>query len=223
MVERITRNGLLARAGGLVVAAFGLGAVRSGSAPASTGVSCILTPEMTEGPYYIAGEKLRRNITEGRPGARLDLRLRVVDATTCAPLRGAVVDIWHADAGGVYSGFGSGASSRTFMRGIQKTDRSGLAVFQTVYPGWYQGRTVHVHVKVHVGGNVVHTGQLFFSDTFTDAVYTRSPYTRRPTRDVRNAQDMIYQSGGRRSTLTLRRKGTGYVGAIAMGVRRSAG
>ena len=106
------------------------------------------------------------------------------------------------------------------MRGIQKTDRSGLAVFQTVYPGWYQGRTVHVHVKVHVGGNVVHTGQLFFSDTFTDAVYTRSPYTRRPNRDVRNAQDMIYQSGGRRSTLTLRRKGTGYVGSIAMGVRR---
>jgi protocatechuate 3,4-dioxygenase beta subunit len=220
MVERITRSGLLTRAGGLVVAALGLGALRSGSAPAATGVSCILTPEMTEGPYYIAGEKLRRNITEGRPGARLDLRLQVVDATTCTPIKGAVVDIWHADAGGVYSGFGSGASSRTFMRGIQKTDRSGLAVFQTVYPGWYQGRTVHIHVKVHAGGNVVHTGQLFFSDTLTDAVYTRSPYSRRPGRDVRNAQDMIYQSGGRRSTLTLRRKGTGYVGSIAMGVRR---
>jgi protocatechuate 3,4-dioxygenase beta subunit len=220
MVERITRNGLLARAGGLVVAAFGLGAFRSSPAPAATAASCILTPEMTEGPYYIAGEKLRRNITEGRPGARLDLSLQVVDATTCAPIKGAVVDIWHADAGGVYSGFGSGASSRTFMRGIQKTDKGGLVVFQTVYPGWYQGRTVHIHVKVHVGGNVVHTGQLFFSDTFTDAVYKRSPYSRRPGRDVRNAQDMIYQSGGRQSTLTVRRKGSGYVGSIAMGVRR---
>ncbi len=220
MVERITRSGLLARAGGLVVAALGLGAFRSGSAPAATAVSCILTPEMTEGPYYIAGEKLRHNITEGRPGARLDLRLQVVDAKTCTPIKGAIVDIWHADAGGVYSGFGSGASSRTFMRGIQKTDKGGLAVFQTVYPGWYQGRTVHIHVKVHVGGNVVYTGQLFFSDTLTDAVYRRSPYSRRPSRDVRNAQDMIYQSGGRRSTLTLRRKGTGYVGSIAMGVRR---
>ena len=82
------------------------------------------------------------------------------------------------------------------MRGVQKTDRNGVAVFQTVYPGWYQGRTVHIHVKVHVGGNVVHTGQLFFSDTLTDAVYKRSPYSRRPNRDVRNAQDMIYQSGG---------------------------
>jgi protocatechuate 3,4-dioxygenase beta subunit len=221
MVERITRNGLLTRVGGFAIAALGLGAFRgAGTARAASGVSCILTPEMTEGPYYLAGEKLRRNITEGRPGTRLDLRLQVVNATTCAPISGAVVDIWHADAGGVYSGFGSGASSRTFMRGVQKTDRNGVAVFQTVYPGWYMGRTVHIHVKVHVGGNVIHTGQLFFSDTLTDAVYKRSPYSRRPNREVRNAEDMIYQSGGRQSTLTVRRKGSGYVGSIAMGVRR---
>jgi protocatechuate 3,4-dioxygenase beta subunit len=220
MVERITRSGLVARAGGLLAGLAGLGFLRPGSAPAAGGVSCILTPEMTEGPYYISGEKLRRNITEGRPGARLDLRLGVVDATTCKPIKGAIVDIWHADAGGVYSGFGEGASSRTFMRGVQKTDASGLAVFRTVYPGWYQGRTVHIHVKVHVGGNVVHTGQLFFSDTFTDAVYKRTPYTRRPNRTTRNAQDMIYSSGGRQSTLKLARKSTGYVGSITMGVQR---
>jgi protocatechuate 3,4-dioxygenase beta subunit len=220
MVDRITRSGLLVRAGGLVVAALGLGGFRTGSAPAASGATCVLTPEMTEGPYYIAGEKVRRNITEGRPGTRLDLRLRVVDASTCTPLGGAAVDIWHADAGGVYSGFGAGASSRTFMRGIQKTDRTGLAQFQTVYPGWYTGRTVHVHVKVHVGGNVVHTGQLFFSDTLTDAVYRRAPYSRRPDRDVRNAEDMIYREGGRQSTLTVRRKGSGYVGSIVLGVRR---
>jgi protocatechuate 3,4-dioxygenase beta subunit len=221
MIERISRGGFVIRAGGLLGAAAGLGAWRLGSrASAASTVSCILTPEMTEGPYYLAGEKLRRNITEGRPGIRLDLRLQVVNATTCAPISGAVVDIWHADAGGVYSGFGSGASSRTFMRGVQKTDRNGVAVFQTVYPGWYMGRTVHIHVKVHVGGSVVHTGQLFFSDTLTDAVYKRSPYSRRPNRDVRNAEDMIYQSGGRQSTLTVRRRGSGYVGSIAMGVRR---
>ena len=201
MVERITRNGLLTRVGGFAIAALGLGAFRgAGTARAAIGVSSILTPEMTEGPYFIDGEANRRNITEGRPGTRLDLRLQVVNATTCAPISGAVVDIWHADAGGVYSGFGSGASSRTFMRGVQKTDRNGVAVFQTVYPGWYMGRTVHIHVKVHVGGSVVHTGQLFYSDTLTDAVYKRSPYSRRPNRDVRNAQDMIYESGGRQST-----------------------
>jgi hypothetical protein len=75
-------------------------------------------------------------------------------------------------------------------------------------------------VKVHVGGNVVHTGQLFFSDTFTDAVYKRVPYNLRPNRDVRNAQDMIYASGGRQSLLKLGGKGTGYVGSITMGVKR---
>lgn len=219
MVERITRNGLLARVGGLVAGLAGLTAWRTGSAASGT-VSCVLTPEMTEGPYYIAGEKLRRNITEGRPGTRLDLHLTVLDATTCRPIAGAAVDIWHADAVGVYSGFGAGSASRTFMRGVQRTDRNGLAVFRTVYPGWYQGRTVHIHVKVHVGGNVVHTGQLFFSDTLTDAVYRRTPYTRRPNRTTRNAQDMIFQSGGRQSLLTVRRTGAGYVGSIAMGVRR---
>jgi protocatechuate 3,4-dioxygenase beta subunit len=221
MVERITRSGLLVRIGGLVAGAAGLGFLRPGSAPAASVVSCVLTPEMTEGPYYIVGEKLRRNITDGRPGTRLDLRLSVVDATTCRPIKGAIVDIWHADAGGVYSGFGAGASSRTFMRGVQRTDAGGLAQFRTVYPGWYQGRTVHIHVKVHVGGNVVHTGQLFFADTLTDAVYTRAPYNRRPNRTTRNTQDMIYVSGGRQSMLALKRKGTGYVGAISMGVQRS--
>jgi protocatechuate 3,4-dioxygenase beta subunit len=135
MVERITRNGLLTRVGGFAIAALGLGAFRgAGTARAASGVSCILTPEMTEGPYYLAGEKLRRNITEGRPGARLDLRQSVVDAKTCKPIKGAIVDIWHADAVGVYSGFGSGASSRTFMRGVQRTDKNGLAIFRTVYP-----------------------------------------------------------------------------------------
>jgi protocatechuate 3,4-dioxygenase beta subunit len=221
MMERVSRGGLIARAGALLAGAAGLGAWRFGSAPAAAGaVGCVLTPEMTEGPYYISGEKLRRNITEGRPGTRLDLRLAVVDASTCKPINGAVVDIWHADAAGVYSGFGSGASSRTFMRGVQRTDRNGLAIFRTVYPGWYQGRTVHIHVKVYVGGTDIHTGQLFFSDTLTDAVYKRAPYSRRPNRDVRNAEDMIYASGGRQSTLTIRRKGTGYVGAIKMGVQR---
>jgi len=220
MVERITRSGLIARLGGLAASVAGLGAWRAAAAPASGTVSCVLTPELTEGPYYLAGEKLRRNITEGRPGTRLDLRLGVLDATTCRPIPGAAVDIWHADALGVYSGFGAGSASRTFMRGVQRTDRNGLAVFRTVYPGWYQGRTVHIHVKVHVGGNVVHTGQLFFSDTLTDAVYRRSPYARRPNRTTRNAQDGIFQSGGRQSVLTVRRSGSGYVGSIAMGVRR---
>jgi protocatechuate 3,4-dioxygenase beta subunit len=222
MFERpLTRRDSLIRLGSFAVTALG---VRGLDAPAAaaTGVSCILTPEQTEGPYYIAGEKLRRNITDGHPGAPLVLRTFVVDATTCRPIRNAAVDIWHADAAGVYSGFGTGASNRTFMRGIQRSNAKGLAQFRTVYPGWYQGRTVHIHVKVHVSGSVVHTGQLYFPDSMTDAVYRRAPYSSRPSRDVRNGSDSIYLSGGKRSTLSVKKNSAGvYVATIMMGVRRT--
>ena len=144
-----------------------------------------------------------------------------MNASTCKPIAGAAVDIWHCDAGGVYSGFGQGSSSRTFMRGIQRTNAKGVATFRTVYPGWYTGRTVHVHVKVHLGGRVVHTGQLYFQDALTDVVYRRSPYSSRPGRDTRNAADSVFRNGGKRSMLRVRRSGTGYVGTIAMGVHRS--
>ena len=121
-------------------------------------------------------------------------------------------------AGGTYSGFGAGASSRTFMRGTQKTDATGVAIFDTVYPGWYMGRAVHIHVKVHVGGNVVHTGQFFFPDTLTDTVYKASPYSSRPNRDTRNANDSIFVNGGSKSLLTLKHGSAGYTGSITMGV-----
>jgi protocatechuate 3,4-dioxygenase beta subunit len=216
----------LLRLGGLAAAALGADRLTGrwlddDSALASDTVTCVLTPEQTEGPYYIANEKVRRNITEGRPGTALTLRLAVVDATTCRPIKGAAVDIWHADASGTYSGFGAGRSSRTFMRGIQRTNANGIATFKTVYPGWYAGRTVHIHVKVHVRGNVVHTGQLYFPDAVTDAAYKRAPYSSRPDREGRNANDFVYRNGGKRSLLRLRRSGSGYVGTIRMGVRRS--
>ena len=109
---------------------------------------------------------MRRNVTEGRPGAPLTLRLTVVNASSCKPIKGAAVEIWHCDAGGVYSATGAEADER-FLRGIQRTDAKGLALFKTLYPGWYQGRTVHIHTMVHLGGNVVHTGQLYFPDAVT--------------------------------------------------------
>src|SRR5204863_6489132 len=166
-----------------------------------------------------AGEKLRRDIREGRPGTTLNLRLKVVNASNCRQIKGAAVDIWRTDALGVYSGVQSNAG--TFMRGIQKTDKNGLAVFKTVYPGWYQGRTVHIHVKVHIGGNVVHTGQLYFSDSLTDKVYAKAPYTSRPSRTTRNANDSIYRNGGRRSLLALRADRSAYVASLTMGVVRA--
>jgi hypothetical protein len=223
--QPITRRGSLLALGGLAAGALGWkvdDARSAGDGPAgvSSGlITCVLTPELTEGPYYVPGEKVRRNITEGRPGVPLALALTVLDASTCKPIKSAAVDIWHCDALGVYSGVQG--NSGTFMRGVQRTDAKGLARFTTVYPGWYNGRAVHIHVKVHVGGNVVHTGQFFFNDAVTDAAYTQAPYNTRGERDVRDSNDSIYRNGGSKSLLAVKKSGTGYIGAITMGVHRS--
>jgi Dioxygenase len=217
---RMTRRGSLLRLGGLVATVAGGGALveaeTAGAGPAavaSGAVKCVLTPELTEGPYYIAGEKVRRDITEGKSGVPLFLKTTVVSASNCKPIKGAAVDVWHCDAGGVYSGFGSASSGQgggpgfggggggggqqtptdklTFLRGIQYTDKNGLAVFKTIYPGWYQGRAVHIHVKVHVGGSVVHTASCS-SRMRSPRRSTRRSRTRagarptRPTRPIRS-------------------------------------
>jgi protocatechuate 3,4-dioxygenase beta subunit len=232
----VTRRHALLELGGFAAAALGVGvgakelldvadAGAAGSGPAAVAsglVTCVLSPEMTEGPYFVEGDRVRRNVTEGKPGVPLTLRLTVVDVSSCKPIRNAAVDIWHCDAAGTYSGTSQqGTEGLTFLRGIQRTDRNGLAMFRTIYPGWYPGRAVHIHLKVFLGGTTVHTGQLFFPDRLTDTVYKRSPYNRRPNRDPRNAADSIYRNGGARSTLKLVRNGNGYVGRITMGVARS--
>lgn len=210
----------------------------AGSGTTASTAACVLTPEATEGPYYLDLDKVRRDITEGKDGAPLDLKLTVVDATGCAPIKDAAVDVWHCDAGGVYSGFsqagsggpaggpGGGGQSKTddqtFLRGTQVTDANGLAEFQTIYPGWYPGRAVHIHMKVHVGGSVVHTGQLFFDDKLTDQVYGGAPYSSRGARDVRNSADDIYRSAGAASAvLPVMPTGRGYAGEITVGVKRT--
>jgi hypothetical protein len=110
-----------------------------------------------------------------------------------------------------------------------------VATFTTIYPGWYRGRTTHIHVKVHVGGGVVHTGQLYCDDTLTDVVYRQAPYDSRPARDTRNADDGIYRSGGASSMLVVTPAGStsgavpgpgpgpGYVGTITMGIAGRGG
>jgi protocatechuate 3,4-dioxygenase beta subunit len=234
---RLTRRESLLKLGGLAATVAGAGALAgrelwdaadadaAGTGPAAVAsglVTCVLTPEMTEGPYYVEGDKFRRNITEGKPGAPLTLRLNVLDVSSCKPIKGAAVDIWHCDAGGVYSETSvQSTENLTFLRGIQKTDKNGLATFRTIYPGWYAGRAVHIHVKVYLGGRTVHTGQLFFPDALTDTVYKRSPYSSRGARATRNATDSIFRNGGKRSMLRLAKSGTGFVGRISMGVSRT--
>jgi protocatechuate 3,4-dioxygenase beta subunit len=197
--------------------------------------ACTLTAEQEEGPYYLGLERIRKNITEGKSGLRLDLHLTIVDSSTCKPIEGVAVDIWHCDAVGVYSGFGSeGTSGKTYLRGVRLTDADGLASFRTIYPGWYRGRATHIHLKAHVGGSagpsrysgghVAHTGQLFFSDTTTDKVAKLSPYTRNQTTRTRNSQDHVYTGEhgagvvlhlGRRKAGTIK---SGFVAAITLGI-----
>ncbi len=188
----------------------------------------MLTPEVTEGPYYLPLNLVRSNITESQEGVPLRLELQVVDATSCRPIPGAVVDIWHANALGVYSGVvplgpnsTAPSTSVTFLRGVQNTDSNGIATFRTIYPGWYMGRAVHIHVKVHLDDQTVHTGQLFFQDSLTSSVFrSASPYRTRGQPGVTDAVDGIYQqAGSSQAILSMKRQGSGYRGTITMGVK----
>ena len=184
-------------------------------------MQCVLTPEMTEGPYYLTGEPERRDVTEGKGGTPLRLQFTVADASKCLPIPGAVVEIWHSDAQGVYSGFGAGASNRTFLRGSQVTDANGVATFDTVYPGWYPGRATHIHMKARQskGASQVHTGQVFFDESVNNAVYSGGGEYARQGQRTTNAQDGIFRDGGAQSMVVLTKSGDGYVGTMVIGIR----
>ncbi|MFE6825609.1 intradiol ring-cleavage dioxygenase [Streptomyces sp. NPDC057690] len=209
------------------------------TAPVAAAAVCTLTKEMTEGPYYLDGQYVRADVTEGKAGIPLKLTLTVVDDDTCVPLSNALVEIWHSDALGEYSGFvGNNGHSEpddgTFLRGGVLTNSSGVAAITTIYPGWYRGRCIHIHVKVHknvtltsngsfTGGQELHTGQLFFNETITTAVAKISPYSTNTVTRTTLAQDSIYDEGGAASgLLTLTALGSstssGYAGTLTLGV-----
>ena len=171
--------------------------------------NCTLTPEMTEGPFYFDADKIRSDIRDGHEGTELQLALRVRDSE-CRPLANAVVDLWHCDAAGSYS-----EEDDPFLRGAQVTNKDGIAEFTTIYPGWYQGRTVHIHAKVHLDSSTVLTTQLYFDDTVTDRVFAAAPYDTRGEREVRNDGDGIFDMA---LVLDLSREGDGYLGTISFDV-----
>ncbi len=143
----------------------------------------------------------------------LRLAVRVRGADACEALENAVVDIWHADAGGTYSGFEDGAGE-TFLRGAQVTDRDGIVEFKTIYPGWYPGRTTHIHAKVHVDKQTVLTTQLYFPDELSDEVFAQAPYVS-SGRTVTNANDGIFDES---LMLAMAEDGDGYLGTISFDV-----
>ncbi len=190
---------------------------------------CVVRPELTEGPYFV-DEMLNRSDVRSDPsdgsisqGSQLDLRFNVSQVGTngCIPLSGAQVDIWHCDALGLYSDARDPSFDTTgkkFLRGYQVTDANGVAQFITIYPGWYNGRAVHIHFKIRVN-NQEFTSQLFFDEAFTDEVYLQEPYAQKGERTVRNEQDNIYNSGGDQLTLNVTPHEAGYTSTFDIGMQ----
>lgn len=206
-----------AAAGALTAASFaGLG-------------TCRLLPEAVAGPFPLDRQFDRRDVTEGYPGHPVRLGLRVVDGG-CNAVAGAAVEIWHADASGDYSAFADGGGGKdegagtTFLRGTQTADDQGIVEFLTIYPGWYRGRAVHIHLRVAVGGRRVLTGQIYFDDAYTRTVYQSEPYAAFGLPDTPNARDGIAGDPAAQGTLLSTvagptARGTGTLALLNLGVR----
>jgi protocatechuate 3,4-dioxygenase beta subunit len=194
----------------LIALAGGALAVRGVSARAQNRPQCVVRPEQTEGPYFVDTQLARSDIRSDpatrqvEPGVPLELTFRVSRLDrACEPLPDAHVEVWQCNARGLYSGVTdahSDTTGRKFLRGYQVTDANGIARFTTVYPGWYPGRTVHIHFMIRTAGSrgrgEQFTSQLYFDDALSDRIFARPPYDDRGPRTVRNARDGIYRRGG---------------------------
>jgi protocatechuate 3,4-dioxygenase beta subunit len=204
------------------------------SSTASAVPDCVVRPEMTIGPYFV-DEQLNRSdirinsadntVREGVP-LTLNVVVASVGGNSCTPIEGAQVDIWHCDAQGQYSGVSdqeSDTSGQDFLRGYQLTNTGGGVQFQTIFPGWYSGRAVHIHFTIRTkgadGADYQFTSQFFFDDTLTDQVHALEPYASSGQRDTRNSNDNIYSGGGDQLLLNLQGDTTGgYTGSMSIGL-----
>lgn len=225
---------LLGAAGALWLAG-GLNAHRALADPQQL-PGCVVRPEQTEGPYFV-DERLHRSDIRSdpgdgaiRPGTPLALAFRVSRFTgaDCLPLPEAQVDIWHCDALGIYSDVRDpdfNTVGRKFLRGYQMTDTRGEARFMTIYPGWYEGRTVHIHFKIRTEPaarrGFEFTSQLYFDDRLTDRVHADPPYAARRPRTARNHHDRIFRRGGEHLMLAPTPATEGYAAVFAVGLKLS--
>lgn len=202
---------------------------------------CIVRPELTEGPYFV-DHQLNRSDIRGeaggaaiKAGVPLALVFNIAQVTNrqCAPLAGAIVDVWHCDAAGTYSGVNDGmvgfnTVGKQYLRGFQTTDANGVARFSTIYPGWYQGRAVHIHFKIRtavpaaVAGGATRsyefTSQFFFDDALSDRILANAPYAAKGKRDLRNADDGIFRESRGQLLLAAAPSGNGYASSFDLGL-----
>jgi protocatechuate 3,4-dioxygenase beta subunit len=206
----------------------------STSTTVATAPTCVVVPALTDGPYFV-DEKLNRSDIRSDPGtgavkdgAPLVLTFLVsgLAGSACAALPNATVDVWHCDALGVYSDAsdpGFNTKGQKFLRGYQTTDAAGKAQFTTIYPGWYQGRAVHIHFKIRGtrsdGKSYEFTSQLFFDESLTDQVHAAAPYSAKGQRTLKNERDGIYQQSKGQTLLKASKSGAGYSGTFEVGVQ----
>jgi protocatechuate 3,4-dioxygenase beta subunit len=195
------------------------------------------TPQQTEGPYFVDGMPNRSDIRSDTSGSSLQqgipLRLVIhvydVDNGSCVPLRGAKVDIWHANSQGIYSAVKDmGTTEKKFLRGYQVTDNNGTVEFTTIYPGWYEGRAIHIHDKVRTFNGtetaLEWTSQLYFNNSINQQVHDQTPYRNHGPPQTTNEVDMIYtgastdgltqENSGEQLMVNLTKQGASYLGTF---------
>lgn len=204
-----------------------LPALERGHSTGPSNFNCVLTPQQTSGPFYFNARLKRSDITEGRPGIPLALSVLVVDVADCSPLAGAIVDLWHADKDGLYSGYpGQGekqvdTSGATFCRGHQPTDGAGEAKFITMFPGWYPGRAPHIHFKVYIPGNHFVTSQMYPPWEVVTEVYGSPMYATRGQSPTHYGNDgVLRRSDIGKLTMTLEKTARGYAGSFIVGISK---
>jgi protocatechuate 3,4-dioxygenase beta subunit len=195
--------------------------------------SCVLTPQTEEGPFYFDPKLVRSDITEKQAGVPLALEIRVVNAKDCVPVPGARVDVWHADARGVYSGYsgqwGTGeradrsAPGKTFLRGTQFVDGEGFVKFGTIYPSWYRTRTPHIHFKILLESREVAVSQLYLPDDVNEVVFggSRDYIQRRRDRDTYNDNDRFLRGRLGGAFCDVEKAGPGYRASVVIGIEKA--
>lgn len=216
------------------------------SIEAATTTCSLTTPNVTEGPYWVDELLFRSDIRTDpstgaiQPGVPLTVTITAINSSaSCAPLAGAYIDVWHCGATGIYSdestynpGGGTGnvtTTGKKFLRGYQIANSSGQVTFNTIYPGWYSGRTIHIHVRIRTyNGSATltnYTTQIFFDDTLSNTVLQNAAYARSTARDTTNATDMVYTTAGSNNAsmlATVTQTSTGYAAALTIDLAGTA-
>ena len=236
VIEEIVSDNVLSRREALALTGASGAALLTLALPARAAAppSCVARPQQTEGPFFVEEDLDRSDIRSDprtgvvKPGVPLRLRFNIsrMSGASCVPLAGAKVDLWHCDATGRYSDArsrGSSSVGEKFLRGYQRTNAAGTAQFLTIYPGWYGGRTVHVHFKIRTAASSASayefTSQLYFDDALTDRVYASEPYGAGRRRSMRNADDFLFRDGGSQLLIVPVQDARGYAATFDIGLQ----